>query len=99
MTSSHKPTHPRYAPCICLSPTDQTAFSGVVVRVSLYTLVIMSSRFLYHQPFHFLFLRGWAYCSLHPSYSFRLHFRWYGGIFDYRIYFMRYEIGISKLPF
>ena len=111
---SHRLNQPHRKPALPLAFASDlpgiTAFPGAVAGVSLLSYFIMDSRYLVHRRFRVRLpavtfrmrirpISGDFYCVRHSACSFRFVGHWYSGIFHYYIRFMRYEIGISKLPF
>lgn len=54
---------------------------------------------LVHRRFRFWFLRGWLFVVVHRQSSYRISCHWWGGLFLYTFRFMRYEVGICKVPY
>ncbi len=59
----------------------------------------MYSRYVFLRYVRTRWVSGWLYVMVHPRCSFRLLFKWDGGMYDYRIYFLWYQVGMARLPF
>ena len=62
-------------------------------------LLAMSSRYVFLRYVRTRWVSGWLYVMAHSRCSFRLLVKWHGGRYDYRIYFLWYQVGMARLPF